>query len=77
MKIDADKLLAGFPQVAKHPRLVITILALAVPLLLLYGATKFVSAPMPSIVLFSLLGISALVYSAWIFTTFQNTPNGK
>ena len=75
MKIDTKDLFAAFPQLAKNPSLAVALFALAVPMVLLYGATKFVSAPIESLVLFGFLSIAALVYSAWVFSFFKGDSN--
>lgn len=66
MKFDTKELFAAFPHFAKSPSLAIAVLALIVPVVLLYGATKFANASAEALVFFGLLGVSALAYSAWV-----------
>lgn len=66
MKINTKKLLAPLSQFANNPSLTIAVLALLVPVVLLFGATKFVNASLEALVFFGVLGVFALVYSAWV-----------
>ena len=77
MKLDIQELFTAFPHLAKNPSLAVAIFALAVPMVLLYGATKFVSASMGALVLFGFLGVSALAYSAWVVFYFIGNPNAN
>lgn len=75
MVIDTKEFFAAVPHLAKNPLLAGLIAAFSVPVALLYTATKFVDAPIESIVLFGVLGISALIYSAWVVSTFKGVAN--
>ena len=77
MKVDIKELFAAFPHLAKNPSLAVAIFALIVPIVLLYGATKFTSAPMEALVLFGFLGVSALAYSAWVVSYFIGDSNAR
>ena len=66
MKIDTKELFAAFPYLAKNPSLSIAIIALVVPVVLLFGATKFANSSSEALVFFGVLGVSALAYSAWV-----------
>ncbi len=66
MKVDIRQLVGLFPYLAKNPSLTIAIVALSVPIVLLFGATKFFSASVEALIFFGVLGVSALLYSAWI-----------
>ena len=75
MVIDTKAIFAAFPHLAKNPVLAIAIAAFSVPLALIYETPKFVKAPIESIVLFGVLGIFALLYSAWVVSTFKGAAN--
>ncbi len=75
MVIDTKEFFAALPHIAKNPVLAIVIAAFSVPIVLIYAATKFVSAPFESIVLFGVLGISTLLYSAWVVSTLKRATN--
>ena len=77
MKFDTKDLFAAFPHLAKNPSLAIAIFALAVPMVLLYCATKFVDAPVEALVLFGGLGMSALVYAAWVVNQLKGSNDAK
>ena len=77
MKIDSKDLFSVFPHLAKNPSLAVALFALAVPMVVLFGATKFVSAPLESLLLFGFLSVSALIYSAWVFSFFKGNSNEK
>ncbi len=66
MKVDIRQVAGLFPYLAKNPSLTVAIVALSVPIVLLFGAAKFFSASVEALIFFGVLGISALVYSAWI-----------
>ena len=75
MKIDTKDLFVVFPQLAKNPSLAVALFALTVPMVLLYSAAKFVTAPVESLIVFGLLSVVALIYSAWVFSFFKGGSN--
>ncbi|CAK8723081.1 hypothetical protein GCAAIG_12765 [Candidatus Electronema halotolerans] len=66
MKVEIRQAAELFPYFVKNPSLAIAIVALSVPIVLLFGAAKFSSASVEALVFFGILGVSALAYSAWI-----------
>lgn len=77
MKIDLKELPSFFSHLAKNPSLAVALFALFVPIVVLFGATKFVSAPLESLLLFGFLSIAALIYSAWVFSIFNGKSDEK
>jgi hypothetical protein len=75
MVIDTKEIFAAVPHLAKNPLLAIAVAAFSVPVALIYTATKFVAAPIESIILFGALGICVLIYSAWVVFAFKGMAN--
>lgn len=44
--------------------------ALAIPIVLIYCATRFANASIESLILFGIIGVSALVFSVWAIKHF-------
>lgn len=76
MKVDIRQFAELFPYLAKNPSLTVAIIALSVPIVLLFGATKFFSASLEALIFFGVIGVSTLVYSAWI-VFFVSREHGK
>lgn len=72
MTIGTKELFIAFSYFAKNPSLSVTLFALLIPMLLLYVATKYVGAPVESLLLFGFISIVSLTYSAWVFSKFKN-----
>ena len=72
-----------FPKLAKNPNLAIGFPALAVPIVLLHNASKFVSAPRESLIVFGLLSLASLVFSTWVVARvddhvkISSSPDGE
>lgn len=66
MKIDSKELFSAFPHLAKNPSFSVTVIALLVPIVLLFSASKFASASIEALIIFGILGVSTLLYSGWI-----------
>ena len=64
VKISSKKLITAFSQLT--PNLAIGLAALAVPVITIIASTKFVSAPVESLVLLGVLGITSIVFAGWV-----------
>ena len=65
-KKDLSAVSAILPQLAKSPLLTMVVFALSIPMVLIYCSTKFVNAPVETLILFGSLGVCVLIYAAWI-----------
>ncbi|MCI5132218.1 MAG: hypothetical protein D3904_12025 [Candidatus Electrothrix sp. EH2] len=70
MRVKVSQFLKLFPYLEKNPSLSVALLALCVPVIMLFGAAKFSSAQIEALIFFGILGIVALIYSAWIVICF-------
>lgn len=61
-----EKFYLAFPVLAKDPSLAVTLFALLIPIVLLASASQFSKSSAGVFIVFGILGLSALVYSAWI-----------
>lgn len=50
------------PYLVRNP----LVLALIIPVILIYCAAKFANSELDSFILFGVLGMSALIFSAWV-----------
>ena len=76
MKFDTKDLLVALPHLAKNPSLTVSILALLVPVVLLFSATQFSGASIEALVFFGVLGVSTLAYSAWVVSLVKGGSDG-
>ena len=57
--------------ISRNPIVVIIIFSLLVPIILLYGATKFVDAQSEALIFFALIGVLSLAYSVWVISSIK------
>ena len=63
-----ENLLSVIPQITANTSS-ITIFALIVPIILLFGARNFVNASSGALLFFGVLGLSSLAFSAFVLTS--------
>ena len=56
--------------VVNNPILTLSVLALLIPIVLLYGASKFSSASNEGLIFFSVLSFISLSYAIWVLVLF-------
>ncbi len=71
MKNVTKEILAAFPQLAKSPSLAVSMAALVVPVVMLWAATKFVSASVEAIIFMGALSVCVLGYCVWVVYYFR------
>lgn len=66
MKFDAKDLFSALSHLKTDPALTVSVLALLIPVFLLFCAAQFSASSVEALVFFGILGVSVLVYSAWV-----------